>query len=91
MYIIYNAQTNLYVHVGGKLIIFSSIQEAQEFLQNFFQFAMAQPPIGMDLFEVHNRLSFLQSCTIEPFLNNFTCETITWQQYKDLKEKANEY
>lgn len=88
MYVIYNPQANIYIHVGGKIILFESPQEAQEFLQAFTQYVMTRPPLNEeDLFEMHNRLGFLQSCTIEIFTDSFTCGSITWKEYKNSKER----
>ena len=83
MYVIYNPQANIYIHVGGKIILFESPQEAQEFLQAFAQYVMTRPPLNEeDLFEMHNRLGFLQSCTIEMLTNSFTCGSVTWKEYR---------
>lgn len=88
MYVIYNPQANIYIHVGGKIILFESPQEAQDFLQAFAQYVMTRPPLNEeDLFEMHNRLGFLQSCTIEIFTDSFTCGSVTWKEYRSQRRR----
>jgi len=40
-------------------------------------------------FEMQNIISFFNNVQVEPFSDKFTCESITWKEYKDLKERKN--
>ena len=42
MFVIQDISTGLYFHKGGKIIIFETIEKAQWFHQNFFNWSMGQ-------------------------------------------------
>lgn len=88
MFVIYSPANNVYVHTKGKIITFESINEANQFLQAFSQYGMTRG-MAENPFEMQNIISFFNNVQVEPFSDKFTCESITWKEYKDLKERKN--
>ena len=88
MFVIFNPNSNLYISANGKIITFESQDEINEFLQGFNQYSMTR---GMmeNPFEMQNIMNFFNNVKVEPFSDRFTCESITWKEYKDLKERKN--
>ena len=86
MFVIYSPNNNMYMHTKGKIITFETINEANQFLQGFSQYSMAR---GMmeDPFTVQDVMGFFNGVQIEPFTDKFSCESITWKEYKETKER----
>ncbi len=88
MFVIYNPNFNIFIHIKDKIVTFESIDEAKEFLQTFSQYSMTKG-ITESPFEIQNIINFFNNAQIEPFTDKITCESITWKEYKDSKEKNN--
>lgn len=88
MFVIYSPVNNIYVHTKGKIITFESTNEASQFLQAFSQYSMTRG-MAESPFEIQNILSFFNNIQVEPFTDKFTCESISWKEYKDSKERKN--
>ena len=88
MFVIFNPNNNLYISANGKVITFESQDEINEFLQGFSQYSMTK---GMmqNPFEMQNIMNFFNNVKVEPFSDRFTCESIAWKEYKNLKERKN--
>lgn len=88
MFVIYSPNFNMFIHIKDKIVTFESIDEAKEFLQNFTQYSMTKSMIGSPL-GIQSVISFFDNVQIEPFTDKITCESITWKEYRDSKEKNN--
>ena len=87
MFAIYSQTSNMYVHTKGKVVTFETIDEANQFLQGFNQYCIARK-IMEDPLGIQDIIDFFNGVQIEPFTDSFKCESITWKEYKGLKENG---